>query len=270
MNRVFYPAYVLVGIMTDTPRYAVEATGTSIAILETLVESEGPLGVTALAERVGVSKSVAHNHLSTLRAHGYVIKSEGAYEPALRMLELGDRTRSNSAVYRAARPELDNLAAATGETTTLFVKEETRGVPIYVAEAEEGWSPPYREGERTPLHVNAPGKALMASLSEAQVDEILDAASLDAPTSSTVTDPDELRTQLRRIRDDDLAFCREEQYSGIVGVAAPIPSIGGNRIAAVGVCGPADRLKGRYLEEDIVGQVLSASKAVHVALTNDR
>ncbi len=255
--------------MTERGRYEVEATGKSIAILEALVAAGDGLGVTDLAREVDLSKSVVHNHLSTLRAHGYVIKQDGAYEPALRPLALGNQTREDLAVYGAARSGIDNLASATGETTALFVREGDSAVPVYVARGTENWSPPFREGERLPLHVTAPGKSLVASLPDERIDELLDEGDLSASTDSTVDDPTELREQLRRVRDDGIAFSRGEHFDGVVGVAAPIPSTDGSRLAALGVCGPAERLNGRDLEEDIAGQVLSTTTAIQVALTGD-
>ncbi|MDQ2074401.1 IclR family transcriptional regulator [Haloarcula sp. NS06] len=255
--------------MTEEPQYAVEATQTSVAILEALVAEGGPVGVTELANTVGVSKSVAHNHLSTLRAAGYVVKHAETYAASLRPLALGERTRDNLSFYQAAKQQLDNLAAATGETATLFVLEETAGVPVSISEPEDGWSVPFYAGERLPLHVNAPGKALLSSLSSSRVKSILDERELVAPTDATIVAPDELTEELRRIRDDGIAFCRGEQYEGIVGVAAPLPDVGGNRIAALGICGPVERLNGRYLREDITGQVLSTTKSIQVALTSN-
>ena len=255
--------------MTDEPRYAVEATQTSVAILEALVDAAGPVGVTELADIVGVSKSVAHNHLSTLRAAGYVVKRAETYEASLRPLALGERTRDGLGFYQAAKQQLDNLAAATGETAALFVLEETAGAPVSIAEPEDGWSVPFHAGERLPLHVNAPGKALLSSLPDDRVESILDETELAAPTDATIVDPDELTEELRRIREDGIAFCRGEQYEGIIGVAAPLSEVSGSRIAALGVCGPVERLNGRYLREDITGQVLSTTKSIQVALTSN-
>ncbi|EMA27726.1 IclR family transcriptional regulator [Haloarcula japonica] len=255
--------------MTDEPQYAVEATQTSVAILEALVDATGPVGVTELANTVGVSKSVAHNHLSTLRAAGYVVKRAEKYEASLRPLSLGERTRDNLSFYQAAKQQLDNLAAATGETTTLFVLEETAGVPVSISEPTDGWSVPFHAGERLPLHVNAMGKALLASLPSDRVDSILDETELIAPTDATIVDQDELTEELRRIRDDGIAFCRGEQYEGIIGVAAPLSDVSGNRVAALGIAGPVERLNGRYLREDITGQVLSTTKSIQVTLTSN-
>jgi DNA-binding IclR family transcriptional regulator len=254
--------------MTDKPEYAVEATGTSLTILETLVEAGKPLGVTALSDRVGIAKSVSHNHLSTLRSRGFVTKWNGRYEPSLRALALGDRAREWATIHEEAKPSVDNLADATRETTTLFVLEGNRGVPAYVTEDVDDWSPAFRAGERMPLHVNAPGKAILASLPDERVEEILNDGDLAAPTDATVTDPGELWSRISRIRDDGISFCKEEQIPDVVGVAAPIQTADRSRPAAIGVMGPVDRLHGRYLEEDVTGQVLSTSKAIQIELAS--
>ena len=255
--------------MTDEPDYTVDATETSLAILERLVDVTDPLGVTALADHADVSKSVAHNHLATLQANGYVRKQGDRYAPTLHSLDLGVRTRNRIDIYRAAKKQLHNLAAATGETTTLSILEGTAGVPVSIAGTDDGWTPPFNEGASLPLHVNAPGNAILASLPPERVESILDATELVGHTDATITDSDALVEKLNSVRDDGIAFCRGEHYQGIVGVAAPLPSISGSRTAALGVCGPVERLNGRYLEEDITGQVLSTAKSIQVELTAD-
>lgn len=252
----------------DTSAYTIEATETSLAVLEALVDHEGPVGVTRLADQLDSSKSVVHNHVSTLRARGYVVKVGDRYRPSLRTLQLGNRTRDHLPVYRAAISGIDNLAAATGETTTLFVREENWGVPVYVVNGIDGRTLDVREGGRVPLPANAPGKAILSSLPDDAVDAIIDAMEPGADSDATVSDPDELRTQIRRIRDDEVAFSREERGENVVSVATSLPTGDEHTTAALGIHGPSERLSGRYLEEDITGQVLSTAKSIRVELTD--
>lgn len=118
-----------------------------------------------------------------------------------------------------------------------------------------------------PLHVNAPGKAIVASLDSRRVADLLDERELVAPTAETLTDPDSLAVELENVRESAIAFCRGEQFEGVVGVAAPIGLDERGPAAAIGLCGPRERLAGRYLEEDITGQVISAAKSVQANLT---
>jgi DNA-binding IclR family transcriptional regulator len=245
----------------------VNATVNSFTILESLIDADDPLGVTELADAVGLSKGVVHNHLSTLSELGYVRKQERKYRPSLGLLTLGERTRENLRLYNVARAHVDNLAQATGEVTTLFVEEEGVGICVYLAHGTQQWQPDYVCGQRIPLHVNAPGKAILSSLDRERVDSILEDGGLTRLTNETLTIGDSLRSELRNIRVNGVAFCREEQFEGIVGVAAPVSLDSRGPAAAVGVCGPIDRLTGRYLEEDITGQVISTAKSIQVGLT---
>lgn len=106
-------------------------------------------------------------------------------------------------------------------------------------------------------------------LSRGRIESLLEKNDREAFTDATSTNSAELSTELRRVRDDGIAFCRGEHYEGIVGVAAPIPLTDDHRPAALEVSGPVDRLNGRYLEEDITGQVLSTTKSIQIALTED-
>lgn len=255
--------------MSDTPQYVVEATGTSLAILETLIEASGPMGVTALSEHVDVAKSVVHNHLSTLRAHGYVVKHGRKYEASLGILSRGKRVQRSLPIYRKGKEAINNLATTTDETTALFIREENYAVPVYVTEGNTNWAPPFQAGDRLPLYATAAGKCLMASLSSDELETLLEEVDYKAFTATTITDLTKLSAELGRIRNDGIAFCREELYEEIVSVATPVPSTNGSRTAAISVSGPIDRLNGRYLEEDITGQVLSTTKSIQTALTGN-
>jgi DNA-binding IclR family transcriptional regulator len=137
---------------------------------------------------------------------------------------------------------------------------------VFVADGATDWTYSPVAGDRVPLHVTAPGKAILATLDEERVTEIVERYGLAAATEATITDPDVLLDQLRRIREDGVSFCREEQFVDTVGVAAPIRTDPPARSLALGVVGPTDRLSGRYLEEDVTGQVLSTANAVQVEL----
>lgn len=255
--------------MGDGSQYAIEATETSIAVLEMVIDASAPVGVTELAEELDLAKSVVHNHVSTLRAEGYVVKRGHKYEPSARILLLGERIRSNLPVYRHAKDAVDNLAAATSETTLLVIQQGFHAVPVYIADGNTEWTSPFEVGERLPLHATATGKCLAATVADETLDDLVNHTSLEAFTDATITDPSALRTELRRVRDDGFAFCRGEHTEDVVGVAAPIPETETSRATALGICGPAQSLSGRYLEEDITGQVLSTTKTIQVNLPNN-
>lgn len=249
----------------DTKR--VQATVNSFRILEQLLAADRPMGVTELSDAVGLSKGVVHTHLGTLSELGYVKKHERRYAPSLGLLKLGEDARNRLSVFTEARHHVENLARATGEVSTLFVEEGGLGVCVYTAMGTEAWMPDYTCGSRIPLHVNAPGKAILASFDRDRVDEIIEEHGLIRMTNETVTIPETLYSELMNIRENGVSFCRGEQFSDVVGVATTIGVKERGSEAAIGVCGPSSKLSGRYLDEDITGQVISTAKSIQIDLT---
>jgi len=98
------------------------------------------------------------------------------------------------------------------------------------------------------LHAAAAGKAILAYRSEDAVDEYVTRHGLDQKTNRTVTDPATLRSELRSIRDRNIAFDRGELDENWQCVASPIV-VGGDSVGAVSVSGPSDEMQGKRLEE---------------------
>lgn len=244
----------------------INATSTSFDVLEYLVDTGDAVGVTRIANDLSISKSKAYNHLITLQDLGYVTKRGQKYAPSLRVLSAGRRVRDSMDVYQQAHERVENLAEATGETVELFVREERYGVPVDIASGSRDWSTPHRLGERMPLHANAPGKALLASLPAELLDDVLSEC-LRSSNDERQFDRSALEGEIGTIRDRGVSFSRDEQSPGMVSVSAPIDTHAADRHAALAVVGPVHDIEGRYLQEDLVGHVISTSQAIGVDLT---
>jgi DNA-binding IclR family transcriptional regulator len=248
--------------MSDEP-YPVGATATAMGVIEALGE-RGEAGVTELARELELSKSAVHKHLRTLERLEYVIGEDGRYRLGFRFLGIGLDVRDRLPLYGMAKPAVDNLSQTTGEITNLMIAEHGRGVYVYQADAGRDPDEPLRAGRRVPLHATAGGKAVLAHLPDDAVDAVVDRHGLSALTEKTTTDPDELRRELRSVRDRGLAFDRGEHRSDWQCVAAPV--LADDRpLGAITVSGPTGRMSGKTLEEDVAGLVVSASNAVEVA-----
>lgn len=90
----------------------VEASARTFAIIERLSAGEAS-GVSALAADLDMSKGIVHNHLSTLRELGYVIKVDDGYTLSPKLLAVGIHARSNTPLYQfgtdLARPFADQF-----------------------------------------------------------------------------------------------------------------------------------------------------------------
>lgn len=200
------------------------------------------LGVTEIADELRMSKAAVHRSLSTLRSRGLIELDEASRRyslgPVAMTLGLSYLVRLD--VRRLALPELHELSARTNETATLSLRiGDTRA---YVDQVT-----PLREvimsvsiGVPFPLHAGASSKAFLAFLPEEQVAAYLD-HELEALTDRTITDPQRLSLELRRIAASGWAQSFGERQPGAASVAAPVIDHTGMPIAVVSVCGPAER-----------------------------
>lgn len=76
----------------------VETSARTFAIVEQL-SLDDRVGVSSLADELGMSKGIVHNHLSTLRELGYVRKIGSEYQLSPQLLGLGLQARSNAQLY---------------------------------------------------------------------------------------------------------------------------------------------------------------------------
>lgn len=250
---------------TEEPR-PVTTTRTSFRILERLKEEE-PLGATEVADRLELAKSTVHRHLRTLADDGYVVRGEGGYRVGLRLFDLGAHARQARELYHVARPKVDELAAETEEKVWCITEEAGMSVHLYGASGKRSVRTSAREGQRYHLHQTAAGKAVLAHLPEERVDRIVDRHGLPALTDETLTRRDGLFEQLERIRDRGYALNREESITGLHAVGVPVTDAGDVAVGAISVSGPANRLKGDRLTEELPDLLLGASNEIELNLT---
>lgn len=220
------------------------------------------LGVTEIANELGISKTAIHRILSSLRNKGIV-----ELDPVTHRYGLGPVITSLGLTYlnkldvrKAAGRELANLSRRTNETATLSVR--TGHSRVYVDQVT-----PDREvlmqvqiGIPYPLHAGASSKAFLAFLPQDEIERYL-SQPLRKVTPFTTTEPDVLRKELELIKDRGWAQSQSERQSGAGSVAAPILDYLGEPIAVVSVCGPEERLAGEIEEcvEALLDTTLSIS-----------
>lgn len=92
-------------------------------------------------------------------------------------------------------------------------------------------------GRELPVHSNAPGKMILAHMSEDQVRNIIQLYGLERCTPNTIVSETQLISELELIRKRGWAASRQEQYIGISAIAAPTFGYDGEVSAAVSLNG---------------------------------
>ncbi len=229
----------------DSP-YA-QTLGRGIEML--ILLADGPRSSRDLGEQLGLNRSTSYRLVQTLVHHGLVQRSSDGATYALtpRLWELGVRAIGPSEIRVAAGRAVRELCEKYGETVHLAIYDQ--GEVVYIDKAD-AWQPigSYtRLGGRAPSYCVATGKALLAHQPEREIERCLEIG-LERFTSHTLTDPDELRLALARIRRDGHAINHGEWRQDVAGLAVPLFDAVGTPVAALGFSGPAARLLERSVE----------------------
>lgn len=243
----------------------VSATEKSIAILEHLKE-HGPTTLSDLADTLGHAKSTVHRHLATLEDSGFVAHTEDGYRVGLLFLDYGIHAQQERALFEAGRPKIDSLAEQVGEKVWLMAEENDYGVFIYHRQGRDVFRTYTRVGFRGHLHAFAAGKAVLANMPTDTVDRIIRRHGLPSYTEHTVTDETMLRSELEEIRDQGFALNRQESVKGVNAVATPVLVGPETPIGSICVAGPANRVSGAYLEEELPDILLGVANEIEVSL----
>src|ERR671921_537820 len=140
----------------------VQSIERAFAVLGAL--TDGPIGVTEVAERVELPKSTAARMLVSLAREGVVEKVPGEtrYRLGPRLVTLAARIRPNRTLASLARPSLEALADATGEAAGLTVADGDMAHYIDQVASANPVSVRDWTGSRIPLHAVSSGQVLLA------------------------------------------------------------------------------------------------------------
>jgi len=114
-----------------------------------------------ISQRLGTTRSTTHRLVSCLLAERYLRLSDGAYFLGPKLVELGYQAREQIPLATLARVHLERLAALTGDTIHLAVRDEDAVFYIDKIAGRQGLEMRSRVGHRMPLALTGVGKALL-------------------------------------------------------------------------------------------------------------
>jgi IclR family transcriptional regulator, acetate operon repressor len=157
--------------------------------------------------------------------------------PGPAILRVAERSMLERNVVELARPSLDALAQASGETVNLAVPARHGVEHVAQVDSRHFLGTGQWLGRLVDYHCTAVGKVFMA-FGRAPVPT----QPLRRHAPATVTDPLRLRAELDAIRRADCATAVDELESGLAAVAAPVRGARGDVVAALSITGPTVRM----------------------------
>ena len=227
------------------------------------------MGLSELAEHAGFDKATSHRLARILVRHGWLVQDEETrrYRLGVRVLDLGFAYLAGLDLRERALPYMQQLGRDFGGSVSLAQLDGADIVYLERIPANQ-WtvSLEMHVGSRVPAHMTSMGKALLASLPDAQVRSLLRGKKLQAQTPNTVTSIKQLLEQLGAIRARGFAINDEETVIGLRSVAATIRDHQGSPIAALNVAVPSARCTLERLASVVGPRVLQAAEAITAEL----
>lgn len=214
----------------------VQSVVLALSILEALGRARGHLGVTALADSLGTTKSRIHRHLQTLVQQGYIVQSPTTerYRLGSRLIELGNAAANASDIASVAAQSMRALRD-TSEQAVILGQIEDDGIRILTTlsgnmAVEVG----VRPGSTLSFNTSAQGKIALAFMPEHARERIL-ARPLAGATPFSITDLAVLRQHLEEIRNRGWADAPNEAAVGLNALSFPLLGPSGELVGTLAI-----------------------------------
>ena len=249
--------------MDSTPSVVDPPSLRALVILESLADNSLGLTLTEVSELTNINKTTAYRFLQDLVRHHYIRRDDRdkRYFLGTRVLGLSIALLDELDVRQVARPHLEKLVDELQETVHLVQLDGTEAVYIDKVDCPQPIMLRSRVGKRRPIHCTGVGKVLLAFAPESLLEQIIRSPGLTRYTPTTITDPNELRQEMLRIRTVGYALDNSEHREGITCVAGPVFDVHGDIAASVSVAGPTFRFP-LAMAEACAPRLLGACRAI--------
>ena len=247
---------------TDSPLF-VKSVEKAFAVLNVFSRDAQSLTLAEIAARADLDKSSAQRFVYTLHTLGYLLRDSGSrsYRLSPRMLQFGFAYLDMDPVVASTEEALKALYDHTGETINLARLDGADIVLVARLASKKILSVNVRIGSRLPALYMASGRVLVSHLPREEQERIITQSEIKAHTEFSLTDTDELRTELHRAAQVGYCVTRSQYFRGDLSIAAPIVDARGIVVASVSanlveIDGP-----NREREKELIEAVVSGARA---------
>lgn len=221
------------------PRYS-HSLERGLAILEGFRPERPWMGISDIADPLGMSRSTTHRYVITLAALGFLVQGpDRKYKLSLRVTDLGMSTLNSTSLREHARPYLEELRQRTTYTVSLAVLDGPEILYIDRARSlrrgQNKIDLNLRPGSRLPAYCTSMGKVLLANLPESEQHDLIDDMALARRGPNSITSKKALRSELDHVLEEGMAVNDEELAEGLHSISVPVRTESREVLAAVNI-----------------------------------
>jgi len=249
----------------NATKSTIQSLDRALDVLEILSE-QGGMTLSRLASDMRQSPSTVYRVLTTLESRQIVeADRDQSWHIGPAAFRLGSSFLRRTGLIERSRPFMRALMERTGETANLGVERGGQVLFVSQVETHETIRAFFAPGTQSQMHASGIGKALLAQFSERALAKYLRQTSLTRFTDKTLSNPDDLREELSKIRRRGYAYDNEERTPGMRCIAAPVLDQYGEAVAGISVSGPTTRMSGGTIQTTIEA-VISVAREVSQSL----
>jgi len=200
----------------------------SLQILQIIVNSAGPLGVTEISNRLAISKSTVFGILRALTEEGFIKKDNNTkkYVVGPNLFELSKRVFKAGELIAVVRFFLERLVSTIDETAFLCIKEHDMVRVLDTVEKKKPFKISFPVGATFPITASATCKAFLSPLPDEEIKAFLKEKGLPKYTENSITEIEPFLKEIYKTRANGYSLDLEEYLKGIRAIATLIYSEG--------------------------------------------
>ncbi len=227
----------------------VPAVEKCFAILDLLSKTDKPLGISDISRQLAYNKSTVFNMVYTLIDLN-VLESldDGKFGFGARFYVLGSTAGNRSELIRLAHPYLERINTETKLSAFLGIRADLRSVIIDKVDTAHGIKISSEIGMQMPVLAGAGIKAMLSLLNNQELNTLISDATFQRYTPNTIIEREAYLTEIGRVRQEGIAFDREEYIEGMVALGIPINPNSRDVQAAIWVVGLKQQVERKALK----------------------
>jgi len=225
--------------MSETKSCPVPAIERALSVLEFLANSKSGFSTSEISRRLGLPKSSTYLIVETLERRGFLQKNRrnGRYSFGLKLITLSRHAIENLDLREEAKPFLRSLMQQTQLIAHMAVLDGCEAMIIEKAEAPGTGRQTSFVGRRLDVHSTAVGKALIAFISDEELEIIAKLKGFPRRNENTITSLIALKRELTQVRSLGYSVDDEEDEIGARCIGAAVFDSNSSILAAISVAG---------------------------------
>ena len=248
------------GAVQTGERERVRSLARGLAVIQAFGPERPSMTLTEVAAATGMTRAAARRFLLTLEDLGFVASDGKHFSLTPHILRLGYAYLSSMGWWHIAQPFMEQVARTVQESCSAAVLDGDEIVYVARVPATRIMSVNLNIGTRLPVYCTSLGRVLLAHRPPPWLDGYLARTTLEKRAPRTITDPNQLRAEIDKVRRQGFSVIDEELEAGVRSIAVPLYDRSGVCIAALNVGCAAARATVQHLLDVCLPALREASR----------